>query len=529
MVRRRLLSLALSAPLLAVAPPAHAAGSDAAWVPTAAEAAAGTAAALPAAASTARSPEADFDGDDVPDVVVGAPGDVAGRVAGSGGFTVLYGSGKDAYFTQASAGVYGEAEADDGFGASFAVGDFDADGYDDLAVGAPGEDLGRVRDAGAITVFEGSARGLRPGRGFSQSSTGVYGTSEAGDAWGLALAAGDVDGDGDADLAVGAPGEGIGAARDAGAVTVLLGGGSGLSAAASRGLSQARADVAGVAEAGDGFGAALAVGDTDRDARADLVVGVPGESGEVTGEVTGEGAVEVLYSARGERASLVGGASLGAAGALGSALAIGDFDDDGYADVAAGAPEAVVNGAAASGAVAVLDGAADGIGDGAGRTGGGRRVWTQASADVAGAAEAGDLFGSALAAGDLTGDGRDELVVGTVGEDVDARADAGGVVVLRSGTDGLTGAGSRFLSQDSAGVEGTAEAGDGFGAALAVADRALGVGVPGEEVHRQPDAGALNVFVGGASGFSGGDFFDQELLGRSSSRAGEAFGAAVTG
>ncbi len=46
-----------------------------------------------------------------------------------------------------------EAEVNDGFGSRLAAGDFDGDGFDDLAVGVWGEDLSGEINAGVSTVI----------------------------------------------------------------------------------------------------------------------------------------------------------------------------------------------------------------------------------------------------------------------------------------------------------------------------------------------------------------------------------------
>ena len=207
----------------------------------------------------------------------------------------------------------------------------------------------------------------------------------------------DFNGDGAADLAVAAPGESLGAGQaSAGVVQVLYGSSGGLTATGSQLWSQDTAGVAGVAEARDGFGGALATGDFNADGRADLAVGVPSENATAP-MVFGTGVVHVLY------------------------------------------------------------------GSAAGLTTTGSQLWSQDSPGVAGVAEAGDGFGGALAAGDFNADGRGELAVGAFGEN----QGRGVVHVLAGSASGLTATGSQLWSQGSGGVAGIAEVGDSFGFALA--------------------------------------------------------------
>lgn len=145
-------------------------------------------------------------------------------------------------------------------------------------------------------------------------------------------------------------------------------------------------------------------------------------------------------------------------------LAMADANGDGADELFAGTPEATVAGAAGAGMVAVLEGSNDGFFVTA------SSVLTRNTADVPGDPAAGDTFGAAVAAGDVTGDGFGDLVVGVPGQDVvDAPTappgtvrDAGVVSLFRGSATGLVSRGSD-ISQGYEYVDGISETGDRFG------------------------------------------------------------------
>jgi hypothetical protein len=319
------------------------------------------------------------------------------------------------------------------FGLALACGDFDADGFDDVAVGLPFRDLpGGTTAAGRVHVFPGSAAGV--GSEVVILDQTILGVGDPGDAnewFGFALAAGDFDGDGFADLAIGVPGETVG--EDApGGVQVVHGGATGLPSGGSVIVYQTDLDPT-VANAT--FGIALAAGDFSADGFSDLAVGA--HAWNVAGQDdagivfalygTPFGLGDFAFEAFTEDSILTSGAS-SEAEFFGYAIAAGDFDGDGVDDVAVSAYGEDRPPFADVGTVGVVMGAA-----GLGLEPGTSRFWffTPAQQGIPGdPSEASIQWGLALGTGDFNGDGTSDLVVGAPFESEDGLSNVGTTTVL---------------------------------------------------------------------------------------------------
>ncbi|MEV2255504.1 FG-GAP repeat protein [Streptomyces sp. NPDC050147] len=387
----------------------------------------------------------------------------------------------------------------------------------------------------------------------------------------------DFNGDGYADLAVGVPDGTVADQAKAGYVNVVWGGPKGVGGHGSIRVTQATPEVPGTPEAGDRFGASVALTDLNGDGIAELLAGVPGE--DVTDRGTDAGMVIAVGGSKngpgpastvltgpspsaaygtsvvaadltggGNKAIVIGGTDKVVArviqgedsmvttvvaapmGGRAPVLATGDFDSDGTADLAvaywtAGAPDT--------------------------RSHVRLWKWDADRSEMANFWNTDNAGVTALAAGDFDGDGHDDLALGECREIADENIDdpcgpeelakGGGVHVhYASATGGPFGSRAQTLNQDTAGVPGAAEVGDRFGAALAVADvdrdgrDDLIAGAPGEAIGSRTGAGAAWLLRGGARGLldAGGAAtsvaWNQDTSGVPGvAESGDTFGAAI--
>ncbi|MGP3636754.1 VCBS repeat-containing protein [Streptomyces sp. 24-1644] len=199
----------------------------------------------------------------------------------------------------AGPGPFSQVTGSNGFGLEagehLAVGNVNGDAYADFVVGRlEGHDSDAENPlslGGQITYVPGGATGAQGAKAkvINQDSAGVPGAAERGDLFGSSLAIADTNGDGYGEVAVGVPGEALGTTARAGGIVSLPGTAAGPTGTGSTGFNQDTADVTGTAEQGDLFGGAAAFVDGNKDGRAELAVGAPGEN-------AGEGSLWVFPS-----------------------------------------------------------------------------------------------------------------------------------------------------------------------------------------------------------------------------------------
>ncbi|MYW68783.1 hypothetical protein GTY65_32600 [Streptomyces sp. SID8379] len=391
----------------------------------------------PLAAATASAAPAkygdDFNGDGYRDYAA-----TSWSAKGGGGVGVVYGTPTgpgttERRITQASPGVPGADEADDMFGEVRAAADLDGDGYGDLAVSATGENGSAGADQGSVTILWGSATGLSTGTTLPNKAPGSH------NGMGEDLATGDFNGDGKQDLALVNRG-----------VTYVY---RGPITRSGKTGTVTKLDKTSAFDA-----TALISGKVNGDGRTDLVI--------IGNVITSSSAASDAWFIKGGSSSLTSGRTLRLESQSGEGEfierggdgVIADFDKDGYGDIAVGTSVHSKH----KGRVTVWYGSSSGPADDT-------RI-TQSSSGMAGTPENYDQFGSSVSAGDVNGDGYQDLAVGVRDEAIDGKDNAGGVHILKGRASGLSGSGSQWFARNTAGVPGALNAHDRFGGLVRLRD-----------------------------------------------------------
>ena len=273
----------------------------------------------------------DLDLDGYDDLIIGAPATETSAFPAGYALIILGGPALPSAVeaSQADAVLYGSTSGDQFGFAATTIGDMNGDGFEDIAIGAPGNDLAG-NNAGAVYLFPGPLNGPLFA---DQSSAIVTGATPAARAGWSILGIDDFDDDGVPDVAIGAPRDRLGG-YDAGSISVIFG-------SPDMRFATGVEAVSFVGGIGAQLGHALAhVGDPTSNGAVEFVVSAPRAN-------TNGSRAGAVYSIRGD-SGLIGVVPVEQAATatwygptpgteLGSSLTGADFNGDGWIDLAVGA------------------------------------------------------------------------------------------------------------------------------------------------------------------------------------------------
>ena len=423
----------------------------------------------------------DFNGDGLDDLVITAPQKDVNGIEDAGMMWVLPGLPQgmgiinSAKSFDLSMFITDDAiSSGDHWGEMIASGDFNGDGYEDIAISSPNVDICdddtdilieylygpsnqmcEKENAGLVVILYGSKTGLDSTnyQVINQGTKGIPDVSENNDNWGLSLVEGDFNGDQISDLAVGAPGEKYGLFSSSGAVTIIYGSDEGLNPQTSKRLHQDTHRIPGRNEENDQWGSTLISGDFSEDGIDDLIVGSPNES---IGEKQQSGSITVLYGSidgiSSQKSTRIHQGSFGiqdsneAFDRWGSVLTTGDFNGDSKLDLVIGAPAEGSGAFIRTGAITIIPGTAGLLTS--------REAITihqdeiPLNLDISHA----DHWGDALGSVDVNGDGKTDLLVASSAKSIGTQFDSGTITLLWGTKNGIVPENSKYLDQNISGI-----------------------------------------------------------------------------